>query len=348
MAKTIDDLSNEVTQLREALVKGTELHKWKEKEPDPKDKDNEVEVEKEALLSKLKKHLIGDAPKILTEEAAAPWIKQIGDNYQELHKELSSEILETLGLDTFGAALEKFHEKSAEAWKYALAAFGSLLIPALGVYLAGKLTSIQRSIQQLGDPNRLIRAYDADGNIRPQSRTDVEARERRVANGGTSLADLPSSADTARIAPLTAQLVDLNAQVLKFNNRSTAFFQGFRKLPTDSKAKKAADNIKKIADAVTGIDHSQMQPVAEGVNKINNSMRNAEPKKVEKVAKAVGKLKDSMLGFQPTKIPDGPKLQASADAMKNLASETGTLRTKLNDLRGTIHSLDQQIGATAG
>ncbi|MFB7865140.1 MULTISPECIES: hypothetical protein [unclassified Streptomyces] len=349
MAKTIDDLSNEVTQLKDALITGSIKHEWKEKVPDPKNPKEEIEVEQKALLSSLKNHLILEAPKIMTEESAAPWIKQIGDNYEELHKELSSELFEAAGFDTIGAAVEKFHEGNAEAWKYAVNAIASLVIPAIlagiGLVLLTRFTAIQQFLQAkffnlfktwTGKTDHIWARNANNDGWKFQPKTEVQARANPTV---TAIADIPPAA----IGALREQLEKINPELLKFNNRAPAFTSAFRKLPSVSKATKAAKAVERIANAVTGIDHGQMQPVAEGVNKINNSMRNADPRKVEKVAKAVGKLKDAMVGFDATKIPKSADLGPAATKMGDLARETGTLRTKLNDLRDTIRSLDTVI-----
>ncbi|MFH8623919.1 hypothetical protein ACH4A8_18715 [Streptomyces vietnamensis] len=282
-------------------------------------------------------------------------IADMKSKIEEVHKEIVknpvTEYWEAAGFDGIAAGIEKLYEGEGlgTALKYWLStgagAFAAMVVGGIGVYIAGKLTGIQRSIQEFVSRDGLIRAYDENGNVTRQSRTDVENRERRVANGGTSLADLPSSTDTARIGPLREQLEKLNAELLKFNNRAPAFLQSFRKLPTYAKAEKAANGVEKIATAVAGIDHSQMRPVAEGVNKVNNAMRNADPRKITKVAKATDKLKAAMLGFTPTKIPEGTKLEASARGMDSLTAATGTLRTKFNELRQTVQSLDQELGA---
>ncbi|MER7946284.1 hypothetical protein ABTY59_02675 [Streptomyces sp. NPDC096079] len=282
---------------------------------------------------------------------------KIEDVHKEVVKNPVSEYWEAAGFDGIAAGIEKLYEGEGlgTALKYWLSngagAFAAVLIGGIGVYMAGRFVSLRRDLQELisrlpGATPGMIRGYDENGDVRLQSRRDIEARERRVANGGTSLADLPSSPDIARVGPLREQLEKLNVEVLKFNSRAPAFFQSFRKLPTEAKAEKAAKAVKSIADAITGIDHSQMQPVAEGVNKINNAMRNADPKKVDKVAKATDKLKNAMLGFNPAKIPEASKLQGVDTELSNIATAAGTLRTKFNELRQSVQSLDQQIGAT--
>jgi hypothetical protein len=277
------------------------------------------------------------------------------EKIDEIHKEVVknpvSEYFEAAGLDGIAAGIEKLYEGEnlATAFKYwgstVAGGMAALLIGALGVYLSGKFVQLRRTIQELVSRDGLIRGYDANGDLTRQSRTDIEARERRVANGGTSLTDLPP---TANVDALRGQLERLNPELLKFNNRAPSFIREFRKLPTESKATKAAEGVKRIAEAIAGVNHAEMRPVAEGVNKINNSMRNADPRKVEKVAKAVGKLKTSMVGFDATKLPKAGDLQGSDTAMNNLATATGTLRTKLREFASTVRDLDQVIGTATG
>ncbi|MFE5594533.1 hypothetical protein [Streptomyces sp. NPDC056549] len=281
---------------------------------------------------------------------------KIEDVHKEVVKNPVSEYWEAAGFDGIAAGIEKLYEGEGlgTALKYWLSngagAFAAVLIGGIGVYMTGKFLSLRRDLQELisrlpGGTPGMIRGYDENGDVRLQSRQDIEARERRVANGGTSLADLPSSADTARIGPLREQLDKLNKELLRFNNRAPAFLQSFRKLPPEGKATKAANAIKKIADAITGIDHGQMQPVAEGVNKINNAMRNADPRKVTKVARATDKLKAAMVGFDATKIPKSSDLGPAATKMGELATATGTLRTKLREFASTVRDLDSALGA---
>ncbi|AJF66768.1 hypothetical protein [Streptomyces vietnamensis] len=262
--------------------------------------------------------------------------------YQELHKELSSELLESWGLDTIGGAVEKFHEDHEHKWAYFWTAIGGILVPLLVASLAivfRRLLLEGFRKLQIGLTGKAVVLNENQTRFERLTRDQLRDREN---NAGGGIASIPQDANFDN---LRTQLQQLNPELLKFNNRAPAFTQAFRKLPSDSKATKAASAIKKIADAITGVDHSQMQPVAEGVNKINNAMRHADPKKVEKVAKATDKLKSAMLGFTPTKIPEGAKLEASARGMDSLTTATGTLRTKFNELRQTVRSLDQELGA---
>lgn len=341
MGKTIDDISNEITQLKNDLATGSV--KLTYKVPDEKNPDKTVD--KDALVSKLKQHLIGDAPKILTEEAAAPWVKQIGDIHEEATKKPLTEWLEAAGLDGVAAGVEKIYEGKnfGVVWPYFASAFVGLAIPAIGLLLAAQSINIVRNVTE-----KLfgwVVANNENGGWSRQNRQDVERRERRVFNGGTSLADLPPDAN---FDGLRNQLQQLNPELLKFNNRAPSFIREFRKLPTESKATKAAEGVKRIAEAISGVNHAEMRPVAEGVNKINNSMRNADPRKVEKVAKAVGKLKTSMVGFDATKLPKASDLQGTDTQMNNLATATGNLRTKLREFASTVRDLDQLIGTATG
>ncbi|MEU7038070.1 hypothetical protein ABZ958_30945 [Streptomyces sp. NPDC046237] len=270
--------------------------------------------------------------------------KQVDDIHEEVSKAVSTEFLEGMGLDGFAAALEKLWE-GKNIVPYVVSALLGLLVPAIGVYLAGKLNQISRDIQQVRNPDRQILATDENGDIRPQNRDDVERRERRIANGGTSLADIP---ETANFDNLRNQLTTLNPHLEKFNDLAPAFIREFRKLPSESKATKAASGVKKIAEAVAQVEPTTMQPVATGIGKIKDAVATADPRKITKVAQAVGKLQTAMDGFEPNRLPDATRIQSSADAMKNLTRETGNLRTKLREFASTVQTLDQAIGtATA-
>ncbi|MFF0556150.1 hypothetical protein [Streptomyces sp. NPDC004266] len=276
-----------------------------------------------APINKLVEELKAQQDKVAEEAAKAPW----------------EEWMETVGLGTLAEIIKAGLEGGILG---ALGAIGTalavvvvpILTAALGAWLILKLQT-----WHAGRNGGFTYGPNQEGTWTRQRLTDIQAQQ----NGGGNLLDqIPADANFDN---LRAQLQQLNPELLKFNNRAPAFIQSFRKLPAEGKATKAANAIQKISDAVAGVDHAQLRPVAEGVNKINNAMRNAEPRKVEKVAKAVGKLKTAMLGFTPTKIPDGPKLEASATGMTNLATASGTLRTKFNELRQSVQSLDQAIGA---
>ncbi|GHA65819.1 hypothetical protein ACIQRS_07510 [Streptomyces termitum] len=259
-------------------------------------------------------------------------IEDLKGKLEEVHKEIVknpvTEYWEAAGFDGIAAGIEKLYEGEGlgTAVAYWLStgggALAAIIIGGIGVYLAGKLTGIQRSIQQIGGPTRRILALDEEGNLRLQNRTDVENRERRVANGGTGLADLPPGA-AGNLDTLHQALTRINPELLTFNNRAPDFLRQFRKLPKQA-----------VATRVT-----------EGLKALSGALRTLNPTKIGKVASATDRMKSALTGFEPSRIPSGPTLQASADAMGNLARETGTLRSKFQELSRSVRSLDDAIGA---
>ncbi|MFE5482090.1 hypothetical protein [Streptomyces sp. NPDC056527] len=333
MGKTIDDVSQEIAQLKNDLATGTVKLTYKV----PDDKNPDKAIDKEALVSKLKHHLIGDSPKILTEEAAAPWVKQIGDIHEEATKAPLTEWLEAAGLDGVAAGVEKIYEGKnfGVIWPYFLSAFMGLAVPALGLLLAAKSIDIVRNVT-----DKLfgwVIANNENGGWSRQNREDVERRERRVFNGGAGLADLPETPD---FGPLRRQLEELNPHLVTFNDQAPSFIREFRKLPKESAATKAAAGVKKIADAIKDIDHTRMQPVATGVGKIQEAVRDADPRKIEKVAKATEKLKLATTNFNPDRVPKAEPLQDAATAAGNLARQIGPLDRALAGLRTTVGQLN--------
>ncbi|MFG2841225.1 hypothetical protein ACGFZH_09020 [Streptomyces zaomyceticus] len=293
------------------------------------------------------------------------WLKQklapldlvsgIKEKLEDVHKEVVknpvSEYWEAAGFDGIAAGIEKLYEGEGlgTALKYWLSngagAFVALILGGIGLYLAGKLTDIQRSIQQFVRRDGLIRAYDADGNVTPQRRTDVEARERRVANGGTSIADLVGNdTNVEQTKKLREQLALLNGELLKFDNRAPAFLRHFGQLPSERKAQKAVSALGKISDAIGRINLTAFTTVANSISRIVDQTAKANPVHITAVAEAIGKLVAAAKDLKPEMIPNGRRVQDSATAMGNLARETGTLRTKFIELRGTVQSLDQQLG----
>ncbi|MFF5917988.1 hypothetical protein ACFY8C_06575 [Streptomyces flavochromogenes] len=264
-------------------------------------------------------------------------LNHLKEKIEEIHKEIVknpvTEYWEAAGFDGIAAGIEKLYEGEGlgTALNYWLSngagAFAAIVIGGIGLYLAGKLTNIQRSIQAALRPSGLIRAYNANGDVTLQRRTDVEARERRVANGGTGVADLvgdPANAERAR--RLREQLVPLNKAVDRFDKLAPTFLESFAKLPSERRATKAATAVGKISSAVNLVNRTALKEVVEGYEKLN---------------KAVAE-------YQPTKIPKEAELAGVARKMNDLANETQTLRDKFNGLRGTIESLDSVIAGATG
>ncbi|WP_329117190.1 hypothetical protein [Streptomyces sp. NBC_01353] len=299
-------------------------------------------------LSELKEYLVQTSPKIVTEDwvktTFAPYFKKIDEMHQELTKAKKTEWMEAMGLGSFAAAVEKWHENNAWWPVYLFSGFMSLAVPAFLIALALNFKNLQRGLQtRLFDRlagrfptlrNQVIAG--GPGGILPRLQDRDVVRQREEAAGG-GMAAIPRNAD---FEPLRRQLEALNPELLKFNNRAPSFIREFRKLPKENAATKAAAGVKKIADAIRDVDHGQMQPVATGVNKINNAMRNADPKKIEKVAKATAKLKLATTGFNPDRIPKAGPLQDAATAAGNLARQIGPLDRALAGLRTTVGQLN--------
>ncbi|MFF6773960.1 hypothetical protein ACFY8W_10365 [Streptomyces sp. NPDC012637] len=358
MATDIDIVSKDIADLKKALLENT-IHTEIKTPGDHEAKDSKDRGEQtvKTTVSALKQSLMTGDPKIVTDNLLPfKFVERFAIMYEELQKEPWTEYLEGLGLGGFAAAFEKYQEAKTDEtikwqnWLYA--ALGgmvvALVVPVLALVVASKFTDLHRSLQAAIFRRDRILAFNENGQVRLQRRTDVEARERRVANGGTSLADLVGNeTNVAQTRALREQLEKLNPEVLKFNGRAPAFIRDFGRLPSESKATKAANAIKTVSDTANGINHAQLEPVAKGVAKIRDAVRDLNPRKVEKVAKAVGKLKDSMVGFDPKNLPKSSDLGPAATKMSDLATATGTLRTKFEELRGTITNLDTVIGASA-
>ncbi|MFJ2936096.1 hypothetical protein ACIO8G_25495 [Streptomyces sp. NPDC087219] len=341
MTDTIEGLSKEITALKEALITGTIA-------VDQKKPDNKV--------SELKQHLIEQAPKLITEEwfktqFNAEYFKKIEEMHQELVKAKKSEWMEAMGLEGFASAVEKFHEDSVWWPAYALSAFIGLAVPAFLLALALNFKNLQRTIQG-GIFNFLGRKWpqlrnqilaQRDGGLIPrrQDRDDVRRNEEASAGG---MAAIPRNANFDN---LRAQLERLNPELLTFNNRAPDFISGMRKLPSASKAGKAAEAIKKIADAITGVDHRSMPLVASGMGKINGAVRNADPKKTTKFADAIGKLKIAMTGLDVDKVPKAGTLGQAAEKAALLAENTGTLAAKMRDFARTVRDINAELGGGA-
>ncbi|GAA3072642.1 hypothetical protein GCM10017562_45140 [Streptomyces roseofulvus] len=273
--------------------------------------------------------------------------KQSDEMHKEIVKNPVTEYWEAAGFDGIAAGIEKLYEGEGlgTAFKYWMSngagAFAAIVIGGIGVYLAGKLTNIQRSIQEFFSRDGLIRGYDADGNVTRQTREAIETRERRVANGGTSLADLVGNeTNVAQTRALREQLALLNPEVLKFNNRAPAFIRNFDLLPNERKAGKAAAAVDKIADAVGRINKDALASVARNIGKLADRMGQADPLHLSKVAEAIGRLVAAAKDLKPEMIPKARPIQDTATAMDNLAQKVQPLEQALRELRTATGQLN--------
>lgn len=203
--------------------------------------------------------------------------------YDELTKAKKSEFLEAMGLDGFGAALEKYYESRSGAdtkWGYYLAsAVVGLAIPAIGVMLAAQLVNISRKLQTLGNPDRPVITGNGNGGFMRQHIDDINAREDRVFNGGSGIADIPRDAN---FDPLREQLERLTPKLTAFNQAAGPFTTNFRNLPKESQLNKAAAGIEKVSRAASEAKPTDIKAVARATNKLVNAQRNFDPKKLPK------------------------------------------------------------------
>ncbi|MFD4372508.1 hypothetical protein [Streptomyces sp. NPDC058486] len=313
------------------IEKPTEEQKKKQKEEEAKGK-KPAPIPEDAMvsISRFKHSLIEQEPKILTERhLPTEFITKIDDMHKELVKHPVTEWLEAAGLGGFAAGFEKIKENTD--WKtyvpYFVAAVIGFVLPVLGLLLATKFTDFQRWVQQLFSRGGRILAFDENGQVRLQDRTVVEQRERRIANGGTSVADLVGDPANAQQAETLAKALEkLNPQVERFEAKAPSFLNSFKRLPNKAKADKAVIVLGLVGDAIKKVNARKLEKIAEGLEKLNKELDQ----------------------FQPTKLPTDTQLGNTADAMGNLAREAGTLREKFEGLQGSIRSLDQQIGQATG
>ncbi len=301
------------------------------------------------LPSLLKDHLVNVAPKIATEEFLSGFLKDWTDAYdkiKQIHTEVSkhktTEMLEMLGLNSIAAVHEKYQEAKEDptvVWKDWLwgAIGGAVLlvaIPALTLFFAGQLLALSRTIQTwrpFGDNSpqaragRRILAGNGNGGLSPQTLGAVNQREARVFNGGTSLADLVSDPANAQQAETLARALEkLNPQVERFEAKAPSFLDSFKRLPKQSKAEKAVTVLDLVGDAIKKVNAVKLKKIADGLEKLNGELDR----------------------FQPTKLPTDTQLGNTAQAMSDLATQTGTLREKFQGLSGTITSLNQEIAGS--
>ncbi|MER8042283.1 hypothetical protein [Streptomyces sp. NPDC094032] len=361
MAETIPELSKEISDLKNSLLETTEKFTYKEQD----EKDDKKFEEKLTFVSRLKNSLIGETPKVITEESAAPWIKQIGDIHEEVTKAPVTEWLEAAGLDGVAAGVEKIYEGKnfGIIVPYFISAFMGLAIPAIGLLLAAKSIDLVRRITAAVTGGRVLAANE-NGGWGLQNRTDVENRERRVFNGGTSLADIPAGTN---FDGLRNQLSTLNPHLEKFNTEAPKFISEFRKLPKVNDVNKAADAIDKVKLAVDAIDTDKVTATAKALGKLTGAVKHHDPKKVpdpkkieklnlamtsanpaaiREMATATGKLASAQRHFDPKKIPKSGSLSSAARAAERLAKAGGDVAQAFNNLRLAAQRTASELGTT--
>ncbi|MFI1715441.1 hypothetical protein ACIGW4_11905 [Streptomyces sp. NPDC053513] len=323
-AVTREELKKQLDEFHESLIKGSEPVKATYPK-DPKDQGDDVkdpkkkEKEETFQVSKLKQALIDAQPRIVT-DAMLPFafVSRFAEMYEELHKELSSELLESWGLDTLGGAVEKFHENHEAKWAYFWTAIGGLLVPLLAaslvIVLRKAILDGFRKLQALVFSGQAYALNEDQTRIQRQPLQNI--RDREAQGAAVVLTDPP---DPARLNDLKQALGQINRRIINFN--------------------KAVGKMKSAA---------ALKRLAGGVEAVTKATDAANPTEIEKLADAIGKIGDAQDKFNPRDLPKPRTLQATADAAKDLATATGTLRTKLNEFAASVRTLDDVIGTATG
>ncbi|MEV4330352.1 hypothetical protein AB0K02_07380 [Streptomyces sp. NPDC049597] len=231
-----------------------------------------------SYLTKVDEHkLVTDGH--LKAQLPKDFIAKFDEMHQELKKEPWTEYLEGMGLDGFAAALEKRFEKNADWMNWLAAAVVGLAVPAIGVMLAAQLVNISRKLQTLGNPDRPVITGNGSGGFMRQHIDDINAREDRVFNGGSGIADIPRDAN---FDPLREQIERLTPKLAAFNEAAGPFNTNFRNLPKESQLNKAAAGIEKVSKAASEAKPTDIKAVARATNKLANAQRNFDPKKLPK------------------------------------------------------------------
>ncbi|MEU9295440.1 hypothetical protein [Streptomyces sp. NPDC048266] len=379
MGKSIDDLSKEVAEFKDSLLKKTEELKYQV--PNPKKEEAKekpfVETTAKDVGSELKRHLINDDPMITTENFIrsffAEALKQVKEIHTEATKNPWTEFLEATPLGAFAPALEKWFEsredKEVQWWHWLLAAVvgGTLLVllPAIKGWLVNFSRDLQ-TYERGGDNSaaarslRPIRSKNADGGWSRQIRGDVEAREKRQWEGASGIADIPANANFDN---LRNQLDQLNPHLQRFNQRAPVFSSELGKMPKAGVVEKTAKAVAKVNDAITaavptkmGAVASKLVALAEAVEKykehdpdskklgqINKVVGKSNPTKIEELAKATGKLAGAQRHFDPDKLPNVGNLRTAARAANELAEAGGNVTTAFNNFRLAVQRADDTL-----
>ncbi|KOG14517.1 MULTISPECIES: hypothetical protein [Streptomyces] len=359
MAKTPDDLSTEIADLKKALFEEAKQEvKYKIENTDDKTKEDKPFVETtSAVASALKKHLIDVTPKIATENFLLPVIAQIKEIHTEVTKNKNVELLEaTPFLGGIAAAWEKWYESKEPGadvkWQHWLAAaLAGLALVTLLPGIRGAIVNGFRyvSTKRRGDTpalrdQKLIWTKNADGGWGRETLGAVKAREARKWNGGTSLADIvQDGTNAARAEALTQKLGPLNGELLKFNNRAPDFLRHFGRMPTPGKAQKAVEALQKIADAIGRINLTAFSTVANSIGRIVDHTGKANPLHVTQVAEGIGKLVLAAKDFKPEMIPKAGPVRDSASALETLTGKIQPLQNALRELRSETGRLNSTL-----
>ncbi|MEU7292114.1 hypothetical protein AB0A76_02745 [Streptomyces exfoliatus] len=262
---------------------------------------------------------------------------------EEVVKPTWEQVLEKLGLGPVAEIIKKGIEGGIGAAIVAgIVALGGVIVPLLMIALGAFLVFQLQKWHASRNPNNETVGMRADGSFGRRNFNDIQNERNGVAGGG--IADLPANAN---FDSLRNQLTLLNPHLEAFNKHAPDFVTHFKKLPTESKATKAAKGVKAVAEAVAGVDHQAMPLVASGMGKINGAVKNSDPKKTVKFADGIGKLKLAMTGLEVDKVPKAGTLGQAADAAHRLAEKTGTLAQKMRDFAREVSTINQELGGTA-
>ncbi|MFJ5828771.1 hypothetical protein [Streptomyces sp. NPDC093089] len=272
-----------------------------------------------APVSELKHSLVENSPRITTEEFIKNHFSEIFGQIKAMNEEVVKtpwqEIMELLGFDKIVKGIEEFFKGGfMAAFSALLLGVVQLMLPVILIALGAVVIGAIRWAMTKAMKGKVMTMNGPKGPFAVEKLEDVQKREARKANGGTSLADLVSDpANAANARKLREQLVPLNKAVDRFDKLAPTFLDLFRKLPSERKANKAALGVERISDAVKLVDRPALKEVTENIEKLNK--------------------------------PTG--LASTVTKMGELVTKTETLRDKFNGLKGAVSSLDQIITGTA-
>ncbi|MEU2075569.1 hypothetical protein [Streptomyces sp. NPDC013489] len=301
--------------------------------------------------------VVGDLSNI--KDSLAHLKEKIEEIHIEVVKHKTTEMLEMLGLDKAAAIHEKFQEAKLDnevAWWDWLTAgllgiIPLILVPALAIFFKGQIIDWFRQRQSGGDEDKPIWTSNGNGGLHKEPLKAIKAREDRKWNGGTSLADLPA---TANFDGLRDQLTTLIPHLEKFNSEAPKFTAEFRKLPKDDDLRRAEAAIKKVTDVVALANPEKITALAKALgkltgavkhhdpkkipdpkklDKLNTAMVGADPAKIREVASATGKLASAQRHFDPKKLPKAGGLASAARSAERLADAGRDVAQAFNTLR---------------
>ncbi|MEU3691518.1 hypothetical protein [Streptomyces narbonensis] len=258
---------------------------------------------------------------------------------EEVVKPTWEQVMEKLGLGPVAEIIKKGIEGGIGAAIVAgIVALGGIIVPLLMIALGAFLVFQLQKWHASKNANNETVGMRADGSFGRRNFNDIQNERNGVVGGG--LADIPQDAN---FDALRSQLTLLNPHLETFNKHAPDFVTHFKKLPTESKATKAAKGVKAVAEAVEGVNHQAMPLVSSGMGKITGAVRNSDPKKTSDFAKAIGKVKSAMDGLDVDKVPKVATFQNAANAAKDLAQHTGTLSGRMRDFAAAVRDLNREM-----